>query len=161
MPISTGQQIDAAEVNTRMDESRAAMNTIAATRRQWEIPLFVPTGRIGGAEHLRSLVFTLRDDARLVAMHLTSVGVGSSLITGRLEVVGDEDENRALLEKTISHSFTTSGTSWQASAKSFNTNTGDVVHLLKGVRYRFELSAGSGAPDVEGVLVLESGWRRG
>lgn len=160
MTVQNGSTIEASDLRTNLDASRADMDTAAARRRKWHLPLWVPGSRSASADkRLRSCVFTPQDDCRLDTIFLQVRNGSGVLVSATLEVDGDEDENRALLEKAVSHSVTPGGAFVVRSATQYIA-TSDVIFLLAGIRYRFVVLAASGTPDVCAVLVLEAGWRR-
>lgn len=146
--------VTAATLRSNFDDATAQLTTNSiAGRKDWTHTLRLTTLTTGLALSLRTVAFTMFDDAevRVFFLRVTDTAAGAT-VTATL--TQDEGATEFLLDNTVSISVAAiNGTvdSRSSSEDDFRTTTGPRFTLKRGVRYR--LTVATAAADV-GVTIV-------
>lgn len=154
MPLSG--TITAADLNTNFDAQTATILTQAGQgQKDQTIELRLDTLADTDDASARSVAFVVPDDLedRTIFLRVTD-GTAGRVITGTLTV--DNGDTTYLVDNTVSLSVTTvNGTvDSRPTSLDLTDNTGTVLRLLSGVRYRLTMANTSAGTTVSGPLIL-------
>lgn len=173
MTINNGT-ISATEINTDFNAVSTALDAVPySTAHDFSIDFDILDGASGLAEGQRRLEFVPPDDMQLVALGLTLWNPDATSRTATLTltaVVPESDGefttvDKYVLNQTWSVSATTSSTAEVVARTAYTTATGDILFLLRGIRYVLTVTFSTASPSVitrtNVLMVCRNRWRRG